>query len=167
MGAEKRWRIFPGCRLKGGAITGTIIEHCWVQVRDRRSEWVMLYCLRRPCGVSDRPSAPLNSTCLSMLCLPTAHGSSHVPLSSLLRASRGRISRKALFSTRQKGREKETSAGLRARASFPTFSLMASLWITFSRLCDSLVTGWRSFCKRQLVSMYLPRKSLPVSWRRS
>ena len=35
---------------------------------DRTSEWVMLYCLRRPCGVSDRPSAPLNSTCLSMLC---------------------------------------------------------------------------------------------------
>lgn len=55
--AVKRWRdhrddywalLGPGC--------------------DRTSEWVMLYCLRRPCGVSDRPSAPLNSTCLSMLC---------------------------------------------------------------------------------------------------
>lgn len=34
---EKEQTIFPGCRLKGGAITGTIIEHCWVQVAIERA----------------------------------------------------------------------------------------------------------------------------------
>lgn len=34
---EKVETIFPGWRLKGGAITGTIIEHCWVQVAIERA----------------------------------------------------------------------------------------------------------------------------------
>lgn len=60
----------------------------------------MLYCLRRPCGVSDRPSAPLNSTCLSMLCAAYLRLMAKVtsPFPSLLRDSLGRISRKPLFS---------------------------------------------------------------------
>lgn len=67
---------------------------------DRTSEWVMLYCLRRPCGVSDRPSAPLNSTCLSMLCAAYLRLMAKVtsPFPSLLRDSLGQISRKPLFS---------------------------------------------------------------------
>lgn len=65
----------------------------------------MLYCLRRPCGVSDRPSAPLNSTCLSMLCAAYLRLMAKVTslFPSLLRASRGRNSRKALFSADKRG----------------------------------------------------------------
>ena len=117
---------------------------------DRTSEWVMLYCLRRPCGVSDRPSAPLNSTCLSMLCAAYLRLMAKVtsPLPSLL----ARFSRTNF--TKKHSSSRATKEGTR---SMPEFPLLFRLSFLVDRGSSStFAISWRSFRAFDAEPAHLP-----------